>query len=93
MIAIIGTNDQPCWLAKAQTRSHSQIQGTQPTYLSSAGGRSRLLFEDVLKACKILLLVHLVVGGQPVCMLGVAVMGDATWLVVAYGAGLSYWLP
>ena len=37
--------------------------------------------------------VHLVEGGQPVCMLGVAVMGDATWLVVAYGAGLSYWLP
>ena len=37
--------------------------------------------------------VHLVEGGQPVCMLGVAVMGDATWLVVAYGADLSYWLP
>ena len=26
--------------------------------------------------------VHLVEGGQPVCMLGVAVMADATWLVV-----------
>ena len=32
-----------------QARSHSQIQGTSTTYLSSAGGRSRLPFEDVLK--------------------------------------------
>ena len=32
----------------AQARSHSQIQGTSTTYLSSAGGRSRLPFEDVL---------------------------------------------
>ena len=36
--------------------------------------------------------VYLVEASQPVCMLGVAVMGDATWLVMAYGAGLSYWL-
>ena len=32
----------------AQARSHSQIQSTSTTYLSSAGGRSRLPFEDVL---------------------------------------------
>ena len=38
--------------------------------------------------------VHLVECGQPVCMHGVAVShGQATWLVVACGAGLSYWLP
>ena len=37
--------------------------------------------------------VHLVEEGQPVYVLGVAVCGDATWLVVACGAGLSYWLP
>ena len=34
-------------------------------------------------------IVHLVVGGQPVCTLGVAVMGNATWLVVAYGTGFE----
>ena len=46
------TRDQPLSSPRqlsAQARSHSQIQGTSTTYLSSAGGRSRLPFEDVLK--------------------------------------------
>ena len=38
-------------------------------------------------------LLYTIEGGQPVCMLGVAVVGDAIWLVVGYGAGLSCWLP
>ena len=47
------TRDQPLSSPRqlsAQARSHSQIQGTSTTYnyLSSAGGRSRLPFEDVL---------------------------------------------
>ena len=46
------TRDQPLSSPKqlsAQTRSHSQIQDTSTTYLSSAGSRSRLPFEDVLR--------------------------------------------
>ena len=46
------TRDQPLSSPRqlsAQARSHSQIQSTSTTYLSSAGGRSRLPFEDVLK--------------------------------------------
>ena len=46
------TRDQPLSSPRqlsAQARSHSQIQGASTTYLSSAGGRSRLPFEDVLK--------------------------------------------
>ena len=46
------TRDQPLSSPRqlsVQTRSHSQIQGTSTTYFSSAGGRSRLAFEDVLK--------------------------------------------
>ena len=50
------TRDQPLSSPRqlsAQARSHSHIQSTSTTYLSSAGGRSRLPFEDVLKSASI----------------------------------------
>ena len=46
------TRDQPLSSPRqlsAQARSQSQIQGTSITYFSSAGGRSRLPFEDVFQ--------------------------------------------
>ena len=47
------TREQPLGSLKqlsAQARSRLQIQNTSPTYLSSAGSRSWLPFEDVLKS-------------------------------------------